>query len=205
MEMQSQSIGKLTEALSKAQRVINGATKDGNNPFHKSKYTTLESVWNACKQQLTENGFAVIQTMDVMWDRPVLVTTLAHLSGEYIKSILPLNPVKNDPQSMGGAITYARRYALAAIAGVCPTDDDAESAMNRNGVHHEPEDEEERPLTEDEGAQLDYYLNQLTPSDIDDLCKKLRIKTIYEMKKKSLAGSIDWCMKKASVKTKKTA
>jgi ERF superfamily len=141
--------------------------------------------------------------MDIVADRAVLVTTLSHLSGEYIKSVLPLNPVKNDPQSMGAAITYARRYALAAIAGVCPSDDDAESAMNRNGTHNEPEGDEENLLTEEEGAQLDYYLDQVSPTDVDELCKKLRIKSIYEMKKKSFKGSIDWCMKKISSKTDK--
>lgn len=129
--MQSESIAALAAALSKAQGDITGALKDSSNPFFKSKYADLASCWDACRAQLSENGLAVIQTTDIIADRPVLVTTLAHSSGEWIKSITPILTKDDSPQAQGSGITYARRYALAAIVGLAQIDDDAEAAQGR--------------------------------------------------------------------------
>lgn len=125
----SPEIGLLAEALCKAQGVIEGAKEDSLNPFFKSKYADLASVWNACKKPLSSNGLCVLQTIENSEDRMFLVTTLAHSSGQWIKSQMPILMTKQDPQALGSAITYCRRYALAAMVGVCPADDDAEDAM----------------------------------------------------------------------------
>jgi hypothetical protein len=129
--MQSESIAKLAEALSKAQGKIKGAAKDTANPFFKSKYADLASVWDACRDQLSAHGLSVIQTTEDSPDGATVITTLSHSSGEWIRGRLTLKPVKNDPQGVGSAITYARRYALAAIVGVAPEDDDGEAASGR--------------------------------------------------------------------------
>jgi len=126
---QSQEIGKLAEALSIAQGRMKPALESSSNPFFKSKYADLNSVWQACKTPLVENGLAIIQTMEVQGEKTCLVTTLVHSSGQWIKSFLPIPSVKQDPQSVGSAITYCRRYALAAIVGISTSDDDAECAM----------------------------------------------------------------------------
>jgi len=125
----SQEIGKLAEALSKAQAVIEGAKEDAVNPFFKSKYADLSSVWAACKKPLSDNGLAVLQTIENGGEKIYLVTTLAHLSGQWMRSYMPVIMTKQDAQGFGSAITYCRRYALSAMVGVCPQDDDAESAM----------------------------------------------------------------------------
>lgn len=129
--MQSESIAALAAALSKAQGAITGALKDSSNPFFKSKYADLASCWDACRAQLSANGLAVIQTTDLVDGRSVLVTTLAHSSGEWIKSITPILTKDDSPQAQGSGITYARRYALAAIVGLAQIDDDAEAAQGR--------------------------------------------------------------------------
>lgn len=129
---QSESIAALAAALSKTQAAIEGASKDKNNPFFKSKYADLSSVWDACRGPLTDNGLAVVQTTEPNGGSVAIITTLVHSSGEWIRGKLSIKPVKEDPQSIGSAITYARRYALAAIVGVCPEDDDAEAAMARD-------------------------------------------------------------------------
>jgi hypothetical protein len=133
MTMQSDSIGALAAALSKAQADITGALKDSSNPFFKSKYADLASCWDACRKQLAANNLAVIQTVYVHWDKDesVLATTLAHSSGEWIRSELPIRAKDASPQAQGSAITYARRYALAAIVGLAQIDDDAEAAQGR--------------------------------------------------------------------------
>ena len=161
--MHSEQIGKLTEALSKAQGEIKAAVKDSSNPFFKSSYADLASVWDACRKPLSSNGLAVVQTTELTEKGIILVTMLAHSSGEWMSGTLPVRPVKDDPQGMGSAITYMRRYALAAIAGVAPEehDDDGNAAsgkdkakVNKPGTAHPayippPEDSHGGPAGED--------------------------------------------------------
>lgn len=135
--MKSETIGKIAEALSKAQGMMKGAVKDSQNPFFKQKYADLASVWDACREPLSKNGLSVTQTTRITdAGEPVIITTLMHSSGEWMSGELLVKPVKNDPQSIGSAITYGRRYALSAIVGIAPEDDDAESAQGRQ--HTEP-------------------------------------------------------------------
>jgi hypothetical protein len=104
------------------------------NPFFKSSYADLGSVWDAARPVLSKYGLCIMQTTELAADRNqvIMVTTLAHTSGQWMKSYLPLNPTKNDSQGMGAAITYLRRYSLSAIVGVvCDEDDDGETAMGR--------------------------------------------------------------------------
>jgi hypothetical protein len=131
-QMQSESIAALAAALSKAQADITGALKDSSNPFYKSRYADLASCWDACRKQLAANGLCVIQTTNTTDAGVVLVTTLAHSSGEWMRGVLPVVTKDNGPQAQGSGITYARRYALAAIVGLAQIDDDAEAAQARN-------------------------------------------------------------------------
>jgi len=121
-------IKDLTAAMVKVQAAIKPAAKKSENPFFHSKYADLTEVWNACRDALTKNGLAVIQTTSESMDGIVVVTTLAHISGQWIRGRLLLKPVKPDPQGIGSCITYGRRYALAAIVGVCTDDDDGAAA-----------------------------------------------------------------------------
>jgi hypothetical protein len=131
---QSESIAKLSEALAKAQGVMEGASKDSNNPFFKSKYADLSSVWDACRKPLSDNGLSVVQTADFIPEHPDMVcleTILCHSSGEWIKGKLAVKPVKSDPQSVGSCITYLRRYSLQSIVGIAPEDDDGNAASGK--------------------------------------------------------------------------
>lgn len=131
--LQSENINELVTALSKAQGEISPAIKDNVNPHFKSKYADLSSVWNACRQPLSKNGLAIIQTMGHDDKGQLqLITTLAHASGQWIRSSLPVVTNKNDAQGIGSALTYMRRYSLSAMVGIAPDeDDDGEEAMNR--------------------------------------------------------------------------
>lgn len=131
--MKSDLINEISAALAKAQGEMGGAHKSAANPFFKSKYADLESVWDACREPLAKNGLAVIQTVEqTAQGDSVLITTLSHSSGQWFQSVFPLRPVKNDPQGMGSAITYARRFSLSAIVGVYQTDDDGNQASGKN-------------------------------------------------------------------------
>ena len=129
---QSLEIGELAAALAIAQGEITGALKDSANPFFKSKYADLASVWDACRASLSKQGLAVIQIPSTGDNgAAVITTTLAHKSGQWMRGSLALMPVKGDPQGMGSAYTYARRYALAAMVGVAQVDDDANAASGK--------------------------------------------------------------------------
>lgn len=142
----SESIASLAAALNKAQAMLGPALKDANNPFYKSKYADLTSVWSAASEPLAQNGLAVAQVSRVTEPLPyldrdgknqlligvVVETVLMHESGEWISGECYYPIAKNDAQGVGSAITYGRRYGLQAILGIVAEDDDG------NGASHKP-------------------------------------------------------------------
>lgn len=123
---------QLFAALSKAQSEIVGAKKDSVNPFFKSKYADLAACWDACREPLANHKLSVIQLPEGGSEGYLkLRTILGHESGESIESVFAM-PVEPTPQGYGSALTYMRRYALAAVVGLAQVDDDAEGAMPRN-------------------------------------------------------------------------
>ena len=131
--LKSEQINELAAALAKAQGQIEGAKKSSSNPFFKSKYADLAECWNTCREALTANEISVIQMPEEINEngRLNITTMLAHSSGQYISSTLTMTVTKLDPQAIGSAITYGRRYALAAMGGLAQEDDDGEKAMAR--------------------------------------------------------------------------
>ena len=131
--LKSEQINELAAALAKAQGQIEGAKKSSSNPFFKSKYADLAECWNTCREALTANEISVIQMPEEINEngRLNITTMLAHSSGQYISSTLTMTVTKLDPQAIGSAITYGRRYALAAMVGLTQEDDDGEKAMAR--------------------------------------------------------------------------
>ena len=129
--MQSPDIGKLAEALAKAQAEMEPATKDSANPFFKSQYASLASCWQACRGPLTKHGLAVIQTTEPDNGNVTVISTLTHSSGQWIKGKLSVKPAKTDSQALGSCLSYLRRYSLSALVGLSTQDDDAEGTMQR--------------------------------------------------------------------------
>jgi hypothetical protein len=139
----SPELNELATALAKAQAVMTGALKDSANPFFKSKYADLESVWAACRKALTDNGLSVVQLGGIV-ERggeviPYLATRLLHSSGQWIEGAFLIRAKDDSPQAEGSGITYARRYGLAAMVGVYQTDDDAEAAQGRHSAPEKPD------------------------------------------------------------------
>jgi len=128
----SESVKEIASALGKAQAKMNGVKRDATNPYFQSRYATLDACWNACKEHLVSNGIAVAQVPSIIGDMQVLTTRLLHSSGEWMEGDYILKPSKDDPQGMGSALTYARRYALCAMVGLCPEDDDDGNAASKN-------------------------------------------------------------------------
>lgn len=157
----SESIKELVTALSKVQSVLQTAHKSTKNPFFHSNYADLRAIWDVAKQPLTNNGLSIVQIPEIEGENIILLTMLAHISGEYIISRYKVNPMRqvkdkgweksDDPQSIGSAITYARRYALCAMVGIVTEeeDDDGESAMGRGKKNGE-----QKGAIIDEGKQF---------------------------------------------------
>lgn len=127
----SESLNELALALAKAQGAMKPALKDADNPFFKSKYADIASVWEACREPLADNNLSIVQLPEPADNAILLTTILLHSSGQYLSSQLRFPITKSDPQSYGSALTYARRYALAAAVGVYQDDDDANSASDK--------------------------------------------------------------------------
>lgn len=143
----SETTKELYTALAAAQKDIGFAMKDTNNPFFKSKYADLASVWRAVQDPLAKNNLSVSQSpgMELVNGSPyVTVTTrIQHSSGEWMQGVCYLPPGKSDAQGYGSVITYGRRYALSAFLGVIQEDDDGEAAAGRG--KQEPTAQETKP------------------------------------------------------------
>jgi hypothetical protein len=133
----SESIANLAKALSIVQGKLTYAVKDSANPFFKSKYADLESVWDACRSLLAENGLCVMQfpgTYSDLDKSMSLTTILSHSSGEWISQEMSVPMSKVDAQGAGSCLSYMRRYSLAAVVGVVQADDDGNAASSPKPV-----------------------------------------------------------------------
>lgn len=124
----SDTLSKLAPALVKAQAAMAGATKSAANPFFKSKYANLEEVIKVVKEQFSANGLCFIQNPVSSEGHAGVETIILHESGEFISNEFLLKCSKSDPQGMGSAITYARRYGLQSACGIPSEDDDGNAA-----------------------------------------------------------------------------
>jgi len=124
-----ENLNELAAALAKAQGEIMPAPKDADNPYFKSKYGSLPAVREAIREAFAKNGLSVVQIPEVDNGRLCLHTLLLHSSGQSLNcGTLAAEVDLTNPQKAGSAITYFRRYALAAISGcVADEDDDAEA------------------------------------------------------------------------------
>jgi len=173
----SPTIAALAAALVKAQSAMGGAKKDSTNPHFKTAYADLASVWDACRAPLANAGLSVVQLVssDATQGIPhcghaIIETILAHSSGEWVSSTLAVPLTKADAQGLGSAITYGRRYALAAIVGVCPADDDGEAAVARPTQRTQPATRAQEPDDVPMKHAGDKFRKPTTPTaDIDDL------------------------------------
>ncbi len=133
---QSDKLDLLASALAKAQASLSAAKKDRVNPHFKNQYATLQSIWESAREVLAPNGLSIVQTFDATDGRLMSIrTTLMHNSGQWIAGVLSMAPQQANPQGIGSAITYGRRYSLAAILGIVADEDD-----DGNDASREPHD-----------------------------------------------------------------
>ncbi len=134
----STEIKAISQALMIFQHNVETVKKDATNPFFKSTYASLKNILEVIANPLENAGLVFAQFPD---GENGLTTILMHPeSGEFMRSTFNMHIVKNDPQSMGSAITYARRYALGAILGLNIDEDDDGNKASQPPKYQQNED-----------------------------------------------------------------
>lgn len=204
----SDNLGELGAALAKAQAQVKGAKRDSANPFFKSQYADLASVWDACRDALTSNGLSVVQFPGYENGVAMLTTVLLHSSGQWLAGTAGAPIAKQDAQGVGSAITYLRRYALAAVASVSPEDDDGNAASGkskeRGGARQSAKDAgpkeptvapSPQPLTEKPAA-----LTKPEPMPWDAKGPNWKGKPLADFESRDLVTLREFCIKKDPAK-----
>ena len=125
----SESIAALAKAIALSQLQVENASKSSVNPHFKSKYADLAEILNTVRPIFSANNIAIVQMPSFESGVASVETMLVHESGEFVSSVCSSPVGKQDAQGVGSAITYLRRYALAAMAGIAQEDDDGNHAV----------------------------------------------------------------------------
>ena len=135
----SENINEIAKAVNTFRQTVKQPTKNGDNPFLKSRYVQLEGVVDAIDNALQDTGLAYTQEVVSEGNQVSVTTLIFHSSGQFIE-LGPLSvPVaKNDAQAFGSAETYARRYSLSAAFGITSDLDDDGTAAGVNPPKAQP-------------------------------------------------------------------
>jgi ERF superfamily len=136
----SKSTAQLTKALIAFHKQIAPIKKDAQNPHFRNTYASLAAIIEGINEPLTANGLSYVQFPSGVNG---LTTRLMHESGEWMEDTFTMTPSKNDPQGLGSAITYQRRYSLGAVLGIATEDDDDGNAAST------PSTSKEKPTSDD--------------------------------------------------------
>lgn len=118
---------KIYKKLFELRKEIGSISKEATNPFYKSKYFDINQLIGHIQPLLDERELLLIQP---------IVSGCVHTqlidieSGERVESSMCL-PEMKDPQKVGSAVTYYRRYTLVSLLGIQAEDDDANKALEK--------------------------------------------------------------------------
>ncbi len=177
MPEHSDRLNRLAAALACAQAQIEPARPDAagllddRGEERSYRYATLASVWQAVRGPLTENGLSVVQTCEPGEAGELrLVTTLLHTSGQWFSGTTVLPLLAQTPHGYGSALTYARRYGLAAMVGLCiDHDDDGAAGGRRQDQASRASDDDREPAEvarERPGAWWKVPCSRATPAQL---------------------------------------
>lgn len=136
----SSNTTQLTKALIAFHGRVEAIKKDAVNPHFKNTYASLAAILEGIKQPLAMSGLTFVQFPS---GTNGLTTRLMHESGEWMEDTFTMTPSKNDPQGVGSAITYQRRYSLGAVLGISTEDDDDGNAASAPSASKEKATSEE--------------------------------------------------------------
>lgn len=194
---------KIAAAFVKAQSKIEGVTKGKTNPHFNSTYADLASVDDACRPILNEMGIGILQ-VPVPCDagRLELTTTLLHESGEWMSGTGSMSLGRGDgPQAYGSALTYARRYFLAAMVGLCPEDDDGNGAEGQQPQQKRQPVKRGTKATADQVREMKGLLNRhIIPDEtIQRWFSKAGVEAWDDMPSDAIAKTIEYTRKQPPI------
>lgn len=141
----SEGRSDLFAAISGAQAEFSTVVKNATNPHFKSKFAPLDTIIEMIRPILPKHGLAVMQFTDIAEAGIVVETVITHSSGQYISGALAMPVVKQDPQGYGSALTYGRRYALAAALGIVSDEDvDGNGTEKTKGGEQPPQPQKQQ-------------------------------------------------------------
>lgn len=189
MESPQASTKNLDQALLKAQADCAKVVKDQENPFHKSRYASLESVKAAADPSLETNGLCFSS-----WPgTDGLVCRLSHVkSGEYREWTSPYFMDKKTPQALGSCVTYLRRYNLVSVLNLVAEDDDGNQA---SGLSHAKKQDPKREAPPPKRTEPTVY--KATPAQKEVLASVFDHYKVtdLEIKKQINKALINWKVK----------
>ena len=138
----SESIDQLATALALAQGEVENASKTSTNPHFRSKYADLAEIINTVRPVFAKHGLAIVQSPSYADGLVSVTTLLTHKSGQWIRDVASAPAPKLDPQGVGSAVTYLRRYAIGAFACIASeADDDGNAASQQKARANTPSKE----------------------------------------------------------------
>lgn len=212
----SETIINLSKALVETQKELKQPLKDAKNPFFKSEYVPLENVAEAITESATKHGLAFSQYATTTETGNVSVGTIVfHESGEFIEfPPLILKPENTKPQSIGSAITYAKRYSLSAVFGITSDKDDDGNKTNGNGEPQKQQQKRNQKQAQndepDVHAIVEKYVQQLAvlgvkrADVVEYVCNKHNVGNMFDIQPNVLVGEIKqiWLKKKNEARAK---
>lgn len=212
----SETIINLSKALVETQKELKQPLKDAKNPFFKSEYVPLENVAEAITESATKHGLAFSQYATTTETGNVSVGTIVfHESGEFIEfPPLILKPENTKPQSIGSAITYAKRYSLSAVFGITSDKDDDGNKANGNGEPQKQQQKRNQKQAQndepDVHAIVEKYVQQLAvlgvkrADVVEYVCNKHNVGNMFDIQPNILVGEIKqiWLKKSNEARAK---
>jgi hypothetical protein len=190
----SESIQKLAAALVKIAAAVENPHKNAQNPHFRSSYADLAEIINTTRHVCAEHGVALVQSPGMSDGLCTVETLMVHESGEWIRGEAASPIQKQDPQGVGSAITYLRRYSLAALLGIAQEDDDGNTASERRdretGKPHPRRMGVGAPATDKQKALVERLAksSRLTEAEREGIHKRL----LGGMTKQQASDAIEW-------------
>jgi hypothetical protein len=165
----SQETKDLDEAISLVQQEVKKAIKDKKNPHLKNEYASLESIIDVLRPITSKHGISIMQYPEYDGTNYLLRTRIAHKSGQFIISVMPLLIAIVDMQKFGSAITYARRYALSSIFCIATGEDDDDGEACKKVYDNKQCAEKKEPIKQ---PKVDSLLSKVQENAIMQLVQE---------------------------------
>jgi len=201
----SENKKELFAAISLAQAEFTTVHKNATNPHFKSKFAPLDTIIEMIRPIMAKHGLSVMQFTDIADSGIIVETVIAHSSGQHVSGLLAMPVVKQDPQGYGSALTYGRRYGLAAALGIVSDED-----VDGNGPQ-KPEDKMKKPepkielVGTPEIAAMRDLLSMGKDYNEAKFCAEARIKSIEELPMARYRGAFAHAQKMIALESGVTA